>query len=396
MAFACFSPISSQDSAKDSSVRWNRCANFGLGNQYIRPSNIVRPTMMTSQMPTSPVEIPEHLSHLKVVGLGACGMDMVATVARFPVPDQKIRTTNLGHFGGGNCANTLTSIRRLGIACTLVAKIGDDSNGTAVLSELQRDGICTDYIMTRRGMATPFTYIIVDSSSSSRTCIHTPASEEVMPYDVDVEALLENVSLVVLDGRHTLAALRLAKEANTRNIPVLLDVERDRPHIRELVPCADFIVTNKSYPFSFAPDAGTPLDAMARLLTCGRAKAVITTAGLSGSKLLVRKSDAEHGRSDGPLLVTHDVVKFLDSGINEFIFMQCPSWSIKDVVDTTGAGDAFIGGVGYGICTGLDFETMLGLATQIAGLKIQKLGARTGLPRREELDSVMLTPLPRL
>lgn len=350
---------------------------------------------MSAKEHKEPVEIPKHLSQIKVVGLGACGMDMVATVDKFPVPDQKIRTTEFGYYGGGNCANTLTAIRRLGLACTVVSKVGDDVNGAAVKLELERDGISTDFLITRAGMDTPFTYVIVDSSSSSRTCIHTPASEEVMPGDFDADKLLENASLVVLDGRHTMAAVQLAKEANTRNIPVVLDVERDRPFIRQLVPLADYIVTNKSYPFVFAPDAGTYLDAMARLLSCGRAKAIISTAGSSGSRLLSRCADVPPGRCDGPLLITHEPANFLDTQLGECVVMECPTWPIEMIVDTTGAGDAYIGGVAYGICTGLPFETMLALGAQIAGLKIGKPGARTGLPRREDINSTMLTPLPK-
>jgi sugar/nucleoside kinase (ribokinase family) len=60
------------------------------------------------------------------------------------------------------------------------------------------------------------------------------------------------------------------------------------------------------------------------------------------------------------------------------------------VVDTTGAGDAFIGSVIYGIVTGMQPEQMLQLAAVVAACKCTMLGARPGLPRREQLDQQLL------
>lgn len=292
-----------------------------------------------------PVPIPEGLTSLHIVGLGACGMDMLASVAEFPAPDDKIRTTEVSFLGGGNCANTLTAARRLGISCSLIAKVGDDANGSAVLSELARDGVDTTNMIVRKGMNTPFTYVIVSQACSSRTCIHTPASEDVRAEDLnDLNAVLSSASLLALDGRHTLAAVKLARKANELGIPVLLDVERNRPHLEELLPCADYIVTNSKYPMIFSPEASGPIDAMVRLLRAGRARFIITTAGSSGSTLLAREKDLPIGRPDPDLSISRRVE--IPSGhddIGPCAIVECPAWTPAKVVDTTGAGDAFIG-----------------------------------------------------
>ena len=52
-----------------------------------------------------------------LIGMGATGMDYIATVARYPLPDEKVRTTSSCVTGGGNCANTLTALARLGETC---------------------------------------------------------------------------------------------------------------------------------------------------------------------------------------------------------------------------------------------------------------------------------------
>lgn len=64
--------------------------------------------------------------------------------------------------GGGNCANALTAAARLGLKPFLITKIGDDGIGDGIVSELQNDGVSTDFVLRKRGMPSPFTYIIVD------------------------------------------------------------------------------------------------------------------------------------------------------------------------------------------------------------------------------------------
>ncbi len=69
--------------------------------------------------------------------------------------------------GGGNCANALTAAARLGLKPYLIAKIGDDGIGDGIVSELQADGVNTEYIIRAEGQPSPFTYIIVDREGMS-------------------------------------------------------------------------------------------------------------------------------------------------------------------------------------------------------------------------------------
>lgn len=193
----------------------------------------------------SPVPIPAIFSSVRVLGLGACGMDLIAAVPHFPAPDEKLRTTSTLFSGGGNVANSLTALRRLGVSTTLVAKIGDDAHGGAVLEELRGDGVDVRRVVVKEGMRTPFTYVIVDTQRGTRACLHTPAEEGVVASELGLGNegdLLEGVSLVMLDSRHTLAAITLARAANERGVPVLLDIERDRPFVGTLLQYCDYIV----------------------------------------------------------------------------------------------------------------------------------------------------------
>lgn len=77
-----------------------------------------------------------------ILGLGFAGIDYIATVASYPLPDEKIRTLSLSYTGGGNCGNTMSSIGILGsslfpthtnnVRSKIITKIADDSNGNFV------------------------------------------------------------------------------------------------------------------------------------------------------------------------------------------------------------------------------------------------------------------------
>lgn len=336
-----------------------------------------------------PVELVKELVGKHVVGLGMAGMDLVARVPTFPLPDSKIRTTNLEAHGGGNTANTLTAIRRLGLCTKLVSAVGSDVYGTAVLEELGTDGVDISRVLVHPSAPTSFTYVIVDSSAATRTCIATVPDDPLTVEDVSHD-MLENASLVALDGRLTLAAIELAKCANEMCIPVLLDVERERAHIRELLPLANYIVTNRSYPLVFAGDAKDSLSAQVQLLEECNAEFIISTAGESGCTL-VRRNTLRHRECDVPLKTkSRVVVEKVGFVEKEYEVLECAPWKADSIVDTTGAGDAFIGGICYGIVARFSLERMLCLASFVAAKKLSSTGSRSGLPRRDSVPTELL------
>lgn len=351
-----------------------------------------RSVLMSTGKPPA-VEVPMELSSIRVLGLGMAGIDILAGVDAFPKPDEKVRTTSVSVLGGGNTANTLTAVRRLGVSCSLVSKVGNDMYGCAALKELQEDGIETSYVVAKDDVNTSFTYVIVDSKSATRTCIATVSNEDLLVTEV-AEEMLQGVTILVLDGRHTLAALQLAKLAKQRGIPILLDVERDRPYIRDLLPYADYIVTNSVYPFVFSPNASGKTDAMQRLLEACDAKFVVTTLGSSGSILVQREGRREKGR--GVNMLVQSKIVSSHKGSQSYEVIECPAWPAEKIVDTTGAGDAFIGGIIYGLVTKMDFERMLCLASRVAAAKLGGIGARSALPRREDISPALLINLPVL
>ena len=227
-----------------------------------------------------------------VLGIGAACVDMIATVSKYPNPDDKIRSNSYCSSGGGNCANTLVALARLGLDTVMATKLGDDARGLVVTKELEENGVGTRLCFKKKGLDTPFTYIIVDESTKTRTCIYTPIQEDLLPSDVRAD-WLDDVTLVHSDSRHTRAAIEVANLAISRNIPIVIDAEKFRPHLAELLPLADVICTNSRFPALFAPSKNSLEEQMFALLQVGRAHTVITTLGSHGSILLRPKSGTQ-------------------------------------------------------------------------------------------------------
>ena len=173
-----------------------------------------------------------------------------------------------------------------------------------------------------RSAATPtgFTYVLVDTAAATRTCIHSPQTEELTSHDMNADfhataaarpatctawSTLSAASVVHFDGRHTAAALTAAQALRAlAQRPILaLDAERDRPpHFDSLLSACDIVFTNAAFPLTYAPLVSVKIPAeaihhvedpvilgMHRLLHHVRqANMVITTRGAAGALLLRR------------------------------------------------------------------------------------------------------------
>lgn len=422
-------------------------------------------------------------TRIKVVGCGSCGVDYLASVAAYPRPDEKLRTEQLEVQGGGNCANALTAAARLGLSPTLVTKIGGDGLGDGIISELRRDGIDTAHVLRAEGHPSPFTYIIVDRTGGTRTCIHTPgapmAPEELGPQRTS--EVLQGAALVYFDGRLTEAAVLLARAARERGIPVLVEAERLRPGLEVLLAEADYVVTSAHFPQDWTGEAGLADAVLATFERLPAARWVITTLGTRGAMLLERERRDQgqgqqeastleaiierlqqqlaaaaggEGNGDGVSCVSSSGVRISagrvastpaavglsysgsrdpaqvarqaqaaaeraaalnadagrassysgarsgagaaavagpQDGVSARVTVASIAGMPKDaVVDTTGAGDSFIGSVLYGICTGMALPDTMRLAAVVAACKCTALGARPGLPTRQQLAPELL------
>ena len=366
----------------------------------------------------------------RVVGVGSAGVDYLASVAAFPEPDQKLRTDAFETQGGGNCGNALTAVARLGLRPSILTKLSDDGAGKAILDELRDDGVDTAHVVIEPGKSSPFTYIIVDREGSTRTCIHTPGPEftpKEMPLAA-IERLLDDASLCYFDGRLTEVAVEVAKVAKARGVPVLVEGERLRDNLPALLALGDYVCTSANYPQDSNPDArGFEAAMVAMASKLPAAKAIVTTLGSRGAVCLVRCATSQAGKAlrgpspwptscrnsrrtrrsvcppapgacrspRGPWSPTRSTLTDAGDeaaaalGAVEVIFAPAVKLQKSSVVDTTGAGDAFIGSMCYGVATGMELKDAMRLGAYVAAKKCGSLGARPGLPDISEVPEAV-------
>ena len=341
-----------------------------------------------------------------ILVIGACCLDRSIPIESYPQEDAKIRSTPnqpIVESGGGNGANTACAIARLSpdIRVRLLTKIGDDAVGRFLMDDLAKDSVdlSSDLFCVVNGATTSMTHILVasgsndnvDVSDNSRTCIHTPGScGELKPQDIEIqnlgdtevmERIFDGVIHFHSDSRHTEVARILAVEAKRRGIKISVDAEKDRgaPHFDALLNLADILFTNNQMCGSFLrrqivdneDRAPKKLDSdnqkffrlthFFKPTSSFQDKRVIATRGRHGSLFAYVRSSVE----------THGTVEVgIDKGTN--------------VVDTTGAGDAFIGSfIAFLYRPEIDNlqgnkdHFLLRCATWVAGLSIEGIGRGT-------------------
>ncbi|GAB4841278.1 hypothetical protein Ancab_022010 [Ancistrocladus abbreviatus] len=346
-----------------------------------------------------------------VLGCGGAGLDLLVRVRRFPKPDDKMSTKAFKVQGGGNAANALTCAARLGLKPRLISKVADDAQGKGILEELEADGVDTSFFIVSKEGNSPFSYIIVDNETKTRTCILTPGYPPLIPDELSQASLassLDGASLACFDGRLCETALIVAKEANRKNIPIVIDAERKREGLDDLLNLASYAICSAKFPQAWteAPSMATALVSM--LLRLPIMKFVVVTLGEDGCIML------ERSPSEAPDSEETDVDELLESLKQRIPYNSaapaCISSSVmnlranesgrvcgrlfvgtaekipsSELVDTTGAGDAFIGAVLYALCAHMPPERMLPFAAQVAACGCRGLGARTGLPYRTDI-----------
>ncbi|KAL5711813.1 hypothetical protein ACHQM5_014052 [Ranunculus cassubicifolius] len=346
-----------------------------------------------------------------VLGVGATCIDYLATVDSYPNPDDKIRSTSLKIQGGGNAGNALTCAARLGLNPRLISKVAGDAQGRGILEELELDGVDTSHFVVAKEGNSPFTYVIVDKQTKTRTCIHTPVFPPMTPDELSqssLESALDNARLVYFDARLYETALVVGKEAIERKIPILVDAEKKREGLDDLLNLADYVVCSAKFPQQWTEAPTLPSALVTMLLRLPKLKFVIVTLGEDGCIMLERslngspeleeadidslvellKQNVDSSRVDPTCITSKSVMSLKANKIGTITGTLRIGTAEKippsELIDTTGAGDAFIGAVLYALCAEKSPETMLPFAATVAAAACRALGARTGLPRRDD------------
>eukprot|EP01105_Mastigella_eilhardi_P013279 TRINITY_DN3016_c0_g1_i3.p1 TRINITY_DN3016_c0_g1~~TRINITY_DN3016_c0_g1_i3.p1 ORF type:complete len:257 (-),score=46.97 TRINITY_DN3016_c0_g1_i3:55-825(-) len=253
--------------------------------------------------------------------------------------------------------------------------------------------------------------VMVDTAEHTRTCIGVRSLQltatDGVPYQV-----LNGCRVLVLDGRHGEVALPLAQAARAQAIPIVLDAESsDRPRFAELLAAADVVVCSAPFPTAHTGERDL-LRAMDALLSfhAMSARFVITTRGERGCVMMLRDCAADcstekevytmqdldaalaapQAPSADPVPTPRHFAFCPGAGHAPLPLLCCDALRGATVVDTTGAGDAFVGAAACALVRGLNHADLLRLATFVAGTKCGGRGGHANLPTAEQVRSAGL------
>jgi sulfofructose kinase len=295
-----------------------------------------------------------------VVGLGLNSVDLVAVVAEFPTSNSKQRLQRFATLPGGQIATAMAAAARLGLRARYAGSFGDDQFGRVSRDSLVGDGVDVSAARTVAGAANQFAVILVDARTGERTVLwDRDPSLTMQPSDVEAEVVTSGRMLIV-DCQETLAATRAATYARAAGVATLVDVERVRPGIADLLRQIDVIVAAQDFPSAFSghEEPGRAIEMLGREFG---AAIVTVTLGEEGSLTWCG------GRE-----------------------IRTPAFKV-DCVDSTGAGDVFRGALASACLQDpdADLEDALAFASAAAALNCRALGAQGSLPRPGEVRALL-------
>jgi adenosine kinase len=262
----------------------------------------------------------------------------------FLVPDMR------REFGGcaGNIAYTL---QMLGGDARIMATVGDDF--APYDERLQRLGLSQDHVQVVPGSFTAQAFITTDLDDNQITAFHPGAMNYSHQNHVG-DAKGVKLGIVAPDGRDGM--IQHAREFHDAGIPFIFDPGQGLPmfggqELEEFVRLADYVTVNDYEAQMLQERTGKKLDALAKLV-----KAIVVTMGAKGA-------------------VVHTGGKQI----------EIPSVNPDAVLDPTGCGDAFRGGLLYGLASGADWEMTGRLASLMGSLKIAFRGGQNHRIGRDEI-----------
>ena len=294
------------------------------------------------------------------VGFGLNAVDHLIVVPEYPAFDTKMRLVEHKQAAGGQTATAMIALQRLGLKTAYAGRFGSDPEGTFGFAAIQKEGVNIDDSEIIEGARNQIAFIIIDARNGERTIIWDRDDRVAYRAEEAPVALAGRGRVLHIDAHDPPACVRMAQAARAEGTIVSADIDNIYEGLPELLPLIDILVTSREFPHRLTGIA----DERASLV-----------------ELKARYGCAIVGLTKG----AQGAVVYCEGQ-----FIESPGFEVPGGCrDTTGSGDAFHGGLLYGLLTGEDLEASLKIANAVGALKCRELGARTALPSHEELSSFL-------
>ncbi|MGW3622350.1 ribokinase [Streptomyces sp. NPDC000880] len=286
--------------------------------------------------------------------LGSTNMDLVAYVSHAPKRGETVTGREFRTIPGGKGANQAVAAARAGGDVAMIGAVGSDDFGVLLRHTLESSGVDTDLLRTAEGPSGT-AHIVVDDEGGNAIVVIPGANGTVTALAPGDEALIATSVALLLQLELPLSAVLDGAEAARRHgVRTVLTPAPAQPLPPELLAVTDLLVPNEHEAATLAGVADPHMAAEALLR---QVPEVVITLGSAGSLYAARGAD--------PVTVPAPRVR---------------------AVDTTGAGDTFVGALAVALVEGMPVQQALTWASAAAALCVQRPGASTSMPYRSEID----------
>jgi len=307
-----------------------------------------------------------------VTSIGTLAVDYFAIVPEIPCIDDKIIVNKYEIHAGGVAGNVITQLARLGIKAGWFGKIGDDKEGKILIDEFIKEGIDTSHMEVINNEHSMFTWIQVNKKGEKAITMFTNVLKTLTPEDIETKhkqyiasSKILQVEASLLPLRPALRAMEIAKE---NGVKIVFDLD---------VPPSNFIDKAK---LTTKEEFKKAIEMSDVFIPC---KAAVKE--LIGSKDITQYAKKLLDYGSDIVAVTLGEKGCIVLNRDEFHII--PSFKVN-VVDTTGAGDAFHGGFIYGLLKQFPLKDMGIFANACGAFCCMKVGARA-MGRLPEINNLI-------
>lgn len=303
----------------------------------------------------------------KVCVLGSINMDLVIKVNEMPKEGETILSESFEKIAGGKGANQAVAARRCGNIVSMIGKIGKDDNGKILKGLLEEDSIDTNLIFEDENEPTGMAVITVNKNGNNSITVISGSNMTLNKDEIEKsKEIIENSDILIsqfeVPEEVILEAFKIAKENNK---VIILNPAPAKKIDEELLKSTDIIIPNETEAELLTGIKVNDLES-AKLAANGLlekgVKFVIVTLGSKGAAVI--------SKEDGQIVEAYKV----------------------KAIDTTAAGDSFIGGLSSKLdIENLSFENLLKavkFANKVSSITVQRKGAQPSIARLEEVIEI--------
>ncbi|GAC1636976.1 MAG: ribokinase [Candidatus Acidiferrum sp.] len=298
----------------------------------------------------------------RIAVVGSANVDLTVQIEEFPRPGETVFGKSFDMGFGGKGANQAIAARLCGAEVMMVAKVGDDVFGEALLKNFATMGIETEFVGVVKKVSSGVAPIFIDPGGQNRIVVVKGANDCVRPADVDAAAeALSGVDTIIVQFEIPLETVEYVIQfAAGKNIRCIVNPAPARQVNLDDLLGADYLIPNETEAETLS---GRAVRAIEDAHECAAAfvskgfRHTILTLGERGS-LVASKDGVEH----------------------------IPPFQVV-AKDTSGAGDAFIGSFATFLAEGFSGKDALTRANLYAALSTTKIGTQKSFPSRAEFDA---------